>query len=208
MTGVQTCALPILQGLGRDPEQAMTFGQLPELWVPLIQGDYEREGLDILPTANPEFSSRMQRMAESQALLGLKDDPRADGTEIIRRYVEGIVDDTEIAAKVVPAHPQLTPLQIMQQIDLKVKEVLAGNEARKSEAEAKIEEIKLQREVLAAQKDGIKLPLDVEKAALAVEKAGLAVENVREQGDLIKLQQQLLALEARLKAQESRESTT
>jgi len=198
----------VLQGLGRDPEQAMTFGQLPELWVPLIQGDYEREGLDILPTANPEFSSRMQRMAESQALLGLKDDPRTDGTAIIRRYVEGIVDDTEIATTLVPEQPQMTPLQILEQIDLKVKEILAGNEARKSEATAKIEEIKLQREVLAAQKDGIKLPLDVEKAALAVEKAGLAVENVREQGDLIKLQQQLLALEARLKAQEAKQSTT
>lgn len=192
--GKEMLALFDLNFLYQDPERYAEFHDLkegeralnPELWMPLVQGDFERDGLDVLPTANPEFSSRMQRMAEAQALLELKDDPRVDGAQIIRRFVEGVVDDQDIAKVIVPEQPQMTPGQVMEQIEIKTKEFLASNEARQSEAEAQIAEIKLRHAALLARKEGVKLPLDIEKLILGVEKAEIAVENEIVKGENLK----------------------
>lgn len=182
-----------------DPKNYIEFHDLQKMEVPsgvppaqfymaLVQGDFEREGMDVLPTANPEFSSRMQRMAEAQALMEIKDDPRVDGTQVLRRYVEGVVDDVDEAAMLVPMNPQMTPAQILEQIEIKRQEYLASNEARKSEAEANTAEIKLQHAALLAQKDGLKLPYDLKKSELGVLKALNAVENEEAKGKLIEKQ--------------------
>lgn len=194
-------ALFDLNFIYEDPKDYIEFHDLQQMPVPtgippaqfytaLVHGDFERKGMDVLPTANPEFSSRVQRMAEAQAMLELKDDPRVDGGQVLRRYMSAIIDDQDEVDLLVPKAPQLTPLQIMEQIDLKTKEFLAGNEARKSEAEAKKAEVELQKAMLDAEKMGIKIPMDLEKAKLSNIKAALNVENTVEQGELIKLQQE------------------
>jgi hypothetical protein len=195
-------ALFDLNFIYEDPKDYIEFHDLQKMPVPqgippaqfytaLVHGDFERKGMDVLPTANPEFSSRMQRMAEAQALLELKDDPRVDGGQVLRRYMSAILDDQDEVDALVPQAPKLTPLQILEQIDLKTKEFLAGNEARKSEAEARKAEVELQKTIMEAQKLGIKIPLDLEKAQLSNIKAALNVENTVEQGELIKMQQEV-----------------
>ena len=189
--GKEQLALFDLNFLYQNPERYAEFHDLkegetaldPKLWMSLVQSDFERDGLDVLPTANPEFSSRMQRMAESQALLELKDDPRVDGSQIIRRFVEGVVDDQDIAKIIVPEQPQMSPGQIIEEMQVKTEEFLESNKARISEAEAKEAEIRLQMTIVEAKKQGIKLPLDIEKLALSVEKAEVAVENERAKRD-------------------------
>jgi len=151
----------------------------------LVQGDFSRVGIDLIPTANPEFSSRIERMSKAQALLNLKDFPEVNGTEITRMYIETVVDDSEVAAQLVPEQPNITPQQAMQQMEQQKQEFLNSNEARKSEAETKEAEVRLEMAMLEAQLKGVKMPMEVEKAELANERAAIAVQNEIAKGENI-----------------------
>lgn len=183
-------ALFDLNFLYEDPQKYLEFHDLtdkidPRMAIPLIQGDYEREGLDVLPTANPEFSSKLQRLSEAQALLQVAEDPRVDRAAVLRMYIKAIVDDEETIEAIIPKEPKITPEQQAQQIAMEKEKILADNEVRKSEAEAKEAEIKLQeaqvklqKAMIEAQKAGMALPHEVRQAELKNDRA--EIEAMRE----------------------------
>ena len=149
------------------------------------KSDYDYNGFDIIPTANPEFSSRIQRIAQAEALLPMKDDPRVNGTVILRHYVEGVTEDIKFADEVVPEQPNLTPEMVAEEIENAKQEMLADIEIQTKQTENKKAEIELEMARIKAMELGISLPektaiaqaktdeqeLKVEKAAVEVEKA-------------------------------------
>ena len=112
--------------LYQDPVQYAELLDLQEVpkeqLMELIQADFSREGLDLQPTANAEFSSKIQRRNEAQALYQVKDDPTTNGSLIMKMYIESIIDDKEIVAAVVPEQPNMTPEQAMQQTQQQMQE--------------------------------------------------------------------------------------
>ena len=176
LTKEQT-ALFDLNFLFQDPQGYIDLLDLdipPEAAMELIKRDFARGGLDILPTANPEFSSKVQRMTEAQAMMEIKDDPRVNGTEVIRMFVTAILDDEDTANQVVPEQPNITPSQVMQQMQQQKQQLLNTNEMRESEAKAKTAEINLQIAQVALQKATNILPLEVERQHASVQKGQYA----------------------------------
>lgn len=52
--------------------------------------DFNEDDMDVLPTANPELSSRFQRLAQAESLLQVQDRPGVDPVAITRQYVEAL----------------------------------------------------------------------------------------------------------------------
>jgi chaperonin GroES len=145
-------------------------------WLALAKGDFERDKIDIQPTANPEFSSRQQRMVQGQALLPLKDDPRVNGVEVLRRFVHGVVDDHEVADHIIPEQPAMTPEQMMQQIQLGVQKQLGEYAAKQAEHEAEKAKWNAMAAQTTAQKTALTAPAAVEVKRLGIEKAQVSLE--------------------------------
>ena len=62
----------------------------------VLQKDYEDESLDIKPVSDPTMSSDAQRLATSQALLGLVGMPGVKNQAVLKRYIESLdVADAE-----------------------------------------------------------------------------------------------------------------
>jgi hypothetical protein len=172
--------------------------ELPEEeLLPLVKADFTREGIDILPTANPEFSSKVQRMAQARALLELAGDPEINVSIVKRMYVEAIVDDSELAAEIVPEQPNMTPAQVQEQMEMQKQEMMNELDVQEKQAKAKTAEsqaqeaaIALQMKQLEAQALGIKLPAAIKKDELGVEKAELGVQK-----DRLSVQKEAIAVE-------------
>lgn len=153
------------------------------------RADYDFSGYDIIPTANPEFASKTQRIVEAQALMAVKDDPRVNGTMVLRRYVQGVVDNAEIAAEMVPDEPNLTPQQVSEQMELAKQEMMDSNEVRTKELDAEITALKLEIAKIDLAKVQAEAP---EKAAMAAEKTdaaaldkeGKRLENIRKETEI------------------------
>jgi hypothetical protein len=162
-------ALYDLNFLYEDPKRYVEFHDLeemmqdrPDLIMPLVHGDYDREGLDVIPTANPEFSSRLQRMAQAESLLQLAGEPEANRPYLFRMFVEGVTDDSEVAAVVIPEEPIKTPQQIAQEMELYKQQVLDTAEVKLKELEVQLKEMEVVLEEMKMRAAGIELPLKVE----------------------------------------------
>jgi len=171
-------ALFDLNFLYEDPKQYIAFHDLEKVIPPnegraLVQGDFEREGLDVFPTANSEFSTRLQRIGEVQTLKqALAESPNANQAALDRMLAEAVLDDTERAAEIVPDEPNMTPQQVAEQMELKMQEFKESNEARTLEAKAVMAEVALEMKMLEAKSAGIKFPLEVERQEYLLETAG------------------------------------
>ena len=190
--------------LYQDPQDYIDLLDLqvkPEEAAGLVKQDFSRAGLDLIPTANPEFSSKLQRMAEAQSLLELRDDPRVNGAELLRMYIIAMMDDKEKAQLLVPEQPNITPAQQQEQMNQKMQEWLNENEMQTKQIEMQIQTIALEMKKMDAQVQGIKLPIDLQSKQLGVEKAGISVE-----GEKMSLEEQRLANEkARIAVQNERQ---
>jgi len=170
-------ALFDLNFLYEDPTAYLNFHDLqgkmdPKLAQPLIQGDYEREGLDIYPTANAEFSTKTQRIGEAQSLKQmLMGSPNANQAMIDRMLVSALLDDEDKAAELVPDQPNMTPEMAMQEMQVKLEEFKGTTEARMLEAKAKESEIRLQIAELEAQLMLEKMPMELKRQELLGETA-------------------------------------
>lgn len=138
--------------------------------------DYEFTGYDILPTANPEFASRTQRIVQAEALMPLLGHPEANRNEILRRYVTGVVDNEEDAAIIIPDENQPTPEQMMAQVEQFKQEVLAQHDVRQKELESQIKEMELQMAALKLSQVQTEAPEKTDQAILRTEEAALRVD--------------------------------
>ena len=186
----------------QDYADLLDLDQEGDELLQLIKSDFTRKGMDVLPTANPEFSSKVQRMAMARALFELVEDPGVNGAMVKRMYVEAIVDDTEIAAELVPDEPNMTPQQAAEQAQQQQEEFMNSMEVKEAEAKvraaetaAKREEIALQMKLADAEAQGVKIPaelkkkeLDTTKSAISVEreKVGLATDKVKRETEVVK----------------------
>ena len=173
----------------------------PDQILPLIKSDFTRSGMDVLPTANPEFSSKVQRMAQARALFELNGDPAVNSTMVKRMYVEAIVDDTEKAAELVPEQPNMTPQQAAEQSQQQMQEFMDGLAVQ--EAQAKVEAaqtnaqtatIALEMKKVEAQAQGVKIPAELRKKELDTTKSAISVESERVglETDKVKLQTEVV----------------
>jgi len=170
-------ALFDLNFLYEDPKQYIAFHDLEEAIPPnegraLVQGDFEREGLDIFPTANSEFSTRLQRIGEIQTLKqALAESPNANQALLDRMLADAVLDDSEKAAQIVPEQPNMTPQQVLEEMEVAKQEFRDSAEVRALEAKAKKAEVDLERAVLEAEAAGVKFPMEVKRQELLTETA-------------------------------------
>lgn len=128
--------------------------------------DFARYGVDITPVAQPEFSTRVTRLAEAEALMKVLGDPRVDGGAILRQYVTAVLNDSEKAAAMVPQEPQKTPEQVLQLLEQQKVEFM-------NQADAQIKKF----EVEAAQTANETAKIDLETAYQKLEKAKFEAAN-------------------------------
>jgi len=128
------------------------------------RADYEKTGYDIIPTANPEFSSRIQRIAQAESLLPIADAPEVNKSIILRQYVLGVTEDDKLVDQIVPEQPNLTPAMVAQEIENAKQQMKADLEVQKLQLEVEEAAVSLRKAELDATLAGVTLP---EKTALA-----------------------------------------
>lgn len=114
-------ALFDLSFLYESPEDYQQFCDDPQADP---KADFARAGLDVVPVAQPEFSTRVTRLAEAEALMKVLQDPRVNGGLVLKQYVTAVLNDAERAAAMVPDEPNKTPEQVMQLLEQQKQEML------------------------------------------------------------------------------------
>lgn len=125
--------------------------------------DYQTDGTDIQPVADPQLATNLLAMAKSQALLQTMGHPLSNDAEILRRHYEAL-DVPEIDKLIVEPQPQPDPklqLEVMKAADQHVKTkaeiVKIYADALKKVSEAESEEVGMQ---LQAYAQGLKAIID------------------------------------------------
>lgn len=74
-----------------------------------MRADFDDEGRDIIPVSDPAAVTKMQSIAKAQILMSVKDDPRVNGGEVLRRFFEAAdIDNPEaLIAPPPPPNPVL-----------------------------------------------------------------------------------------------------
>ena len=126
------------------------------------KADFTRKGIDIIPVAQPEFSTRVTRLAESEALMKIMGDPRVNGGLVLKRYVGAVTNDKDAAAAIVPDEPNKTPEQVLQLLEQQKQELLG-------QMDVKIKELGVQ-----------KAEVDLETSKQAFVEAVYKAENPRQ----------------------------
>lgn len=190
----EATALYTLCFMYEDPQEYAAFfdeeQQDPKTGEPLPppdpQADFNPAGVDLLPTAQPEFSTRVQRVAQSEALLNVSGDPRVNGSAILKMFVGNLTNDKDLAAEIVPAEPNKTPEQVMQAMEIAKKELLNQLDVQIKQAEAGTAMYTFEMKKLDAEVKGITAPMAVAKAehgairsSLQVEAAGVTLDTRR-----------------------------
>jgi len=150
-----------------DPEKYAQFHDEP---VDPKQ-DFGSMGYDIRPTANPEFSSRVQRMARAEGMMNTIGHPNVNASEVLYEYYAALLDDEKEAERFVSKEPNMTPQQVMEQMAVEKQGVLDSAEVRIKELDESIKELDLEMKKIDAQTKGV---VEREKTRGAVAKADQA----------------------------------
>lgn len=116
------------------PESYFTVLDEPEA---IAQVDYDDEGVDIVPVADPGAVSSMQKLAKAELLMGMSEDPYFNGLEIRKRFLEqaGIEDVDQLLLEQPPDDPKM--LEAADKIDIEKKKLdLKKREVEIKEAQA------------------------------------------------------------------------
>lgn len=123
-----------LNSLFLDPEVYFQFQDVP---IQVLQADYAAGELDVVPVTDPSVVAGPVKLIKAQALIGLKDDPRVNGQEVIRRYLEAI-EEPRIDALMAQQNPmaevqmqaqmQMMAAQ-MEKLQAEIGEILAKTDA-------------------------------------------------------------------------------
>jgi chaperonin GroES len=98
-----------------------------------VKKDFARAGIDVIPVAEPEFSTRTTRMQQGEALKGLIGDPRVNGAAILKHIVYSITNDKAQTALFVPDEPNMSPEQVLQKLETQKAELLTHIEVQQKE---------------------------------------------------------------------------
>ena len=127
--------------------------------------DFARKGMDITPVAQPEFSSRVTRLAEGEALMKISGDPRVNGSLILKRYVTAVLNDKTIADQMVPDEPNKTPEQVLQLLEQQKKELMGMMDVRAKDLEIQAAQVDLdaaKQKLITAEVANLPPPLQAE----------------------------------------------
>jgi len=136
--------------------------------------DFAMDGMDILPAADPNMATDIQRNTQAQALMSLVDDPRLNGRKILENALRslGITDPDEYI--VPPPEPGSSPAEMLE---------LAEANRKQQEADAKT--ITAKSNQFKALSDAV---LNLQKTEA---EGGDAIVNVQEMGVVFELAKQL-----------------
>lgn len=120
-----------LNALFLDPEVYFQFQDVP---AKVLQADYQQGGMDMVPVTDPSVVAGPVKLIKAQALLGLKDDPRVDGREVLRRFLDAIEEPNidKLIPEPGPMDQQRMMMQLqmmnlqMEGLQVKIAEGLAG----------------------------------------------------------------------------------
>jgi chaperonin GroES len=161
-------ALFDLSFLYESPEDYQQFCDSPQADP---RADFSRAGLDVVPVAQPEFSTRVTRLAEAEALMKILQDPRVNGGEILKLYVANVLNDTEVAAKIVPDEPNKTPEQVLQALEQQKQELLGQMDVKAKEFDVQVKEIGVRTANAQNEAANIDVQTSLARLALAQQQA-------------------------------------
>jgi len=85
----------------------------------VLRSDYNLTNVDVLPVADPNASTEVQRMARAQALMQVKGEPEINRDYVLSQYIESIGEDPAKAILPVDKRPQ--PPEDPKLIELQMK---------------------------------------------------------------------------------------
>src|SRR3990167_3891596 len=134
----------------------------------IAQKDYANESIDILPIADPNFSSDAQRLVKVQAMMNIIDDPEVNRKEILTRFLKALdVSEPEkiIKPEDTNAPPPLEALELQGKFEESASKLdLEGRKVDLQEKQATVQMAKVKAEILKLEADTIKALADAESA--------------------------------------------
>jgi len=142
----------------------MTYSlMLDDSSTPDVQADFAAKDLDIVPVADPNNTTMMQRMLKAKAMLELRGQGLND-QEILRRYLLAMnIEDVE---NIIPQEEQEDPRQELevQKLQQEIEELAA--EVAKIKSETELNYAKLESEYAGVSKTAAGIANDEKKIAL------------------------------------------
>src|SRR3990167_719469 len=124
-----------LNGLYLDPEVYFQVIDSKEMQQ-IGKADFQNDGTDVQPVADPQVSTTIQKMAKAEMLMGMKGDPGLNADEINKRFLEAL-EIPNYEALVVPADQRKAPPD-PKFVELQMKAIQAQGEANKVKAETSL----------------------------------------------------------------------
>lgn len=153
----------------------------------ILQQDYQGDGTDVQPVADPTIATTMQKVAKAQALLQMLGDPRINADEVLLRFLDAIEVPNPQALLIPPEQRQPPPDPKMMEMEIKAAQAQAQAEkvraeivgihanAMKALAEAEAKEAGVQIDQYRAQLEALKTEMEALSGAVEPGGAG-AVE--------------------------------
>ena len=142
----------------------MTYSlMLDDSSTPDVQADFAAKDLDVVPVADPNNTTMMQRMLKAKAMLELRGQGLND-QEILRRYLLAMnIEDVE---NIIPQEEQEDPRQELevQKLQQEIEELAA--EVAKIKSETELNYAKLESEYAGVSKTAAGIANDEKKIAL------------------------------------------
>ena len=149
-----------LNGKFLNPEVVFRVLDIPQK---VFQNDYRDKSLDVIPVADPNLSSDVQRLAKAQAAMALMGKPGINDAGLVEMYIDAIQlpDKAKIFKMPDPNQPIPDPKMIevqgkiqaaMAQVQIKQQEF----QLKEAEFQMKAQTFQLQIEQMQAQIDNLK----------------------------------------------------
>lgn len=116
-----------LYDINREYLDDKEYYQVVEQDLPIYKADFDSEGIDIEPVADPNMSTDMQRLARAEALKGAIGMPGVDPKPIIKQWLEALKIPDSMVDEILPEQdpngipPELQKL--MQEVEMKQADV-------------------------------------------------------------------------------------
>jgi len=152
-----------LNGLYLNPEESFRISGHSEQYKTGMK-DYAEDDLTVVPIADPNLSSDMQRLLKAQALKDLSQRPGLDEVEITRRLVNAI--QPENADQILLTDGQIAGTEPVRWKPPPLPQMIVA-------------QAKAQRLMQQAQEDGIRLQLDIGKYQLEMEELRTSIGKLK-----------------------------
>ncbi len=146
-----------------------------------VKADFDMEGIDVLPVADPQMSTQTQRLAKAQTLLSI---PGVNVPEATKYFMETLQLDEELIARLLPepdpnAPPPPDTMKIMaeiEKINAETQKVLVQMQLAAGNAQQDAEKLNIQRDdaLVRAQESLARIQKMSQDAALTQKRLDLA----------------------------------